>query len=313
MKILPIDKVREGDAFTIKNEPIESINLMERAATTCSDWIAKNIKNDKKIIIFCGLGNNGGDGMAIARLLCEKDYNCKVYKIIHSDKCSDDFKINYERLKTIYDIQCSISDLKEGDTLPSIDDKDVIIDAIFGSGLSKPVKGFVAEIISHINNSQATIISIDVPTGLFCDESSNGRSEDASPNTINNAIIEAKYTLTFQQPKFAFMYAENYKYVGEWTALDIGISQEYTDNIEVKNYYTLSADIKSIYKPRKKFAHKGNYGHGLLISGSYGKIGAAVLGSKASLRTGIGLQTDAYTGLRIPDFTDCSSRSYGEH
>lgn len=299
MKILPIDKVREGDAYTIKNEPIESINLMERAANACASWLEAHFINDRKIMIFCGLGNNGGDGLAIARLLHQKNYDIEVYIIRHSDKSSDDFNTNYERLKNIPEIKVieisdegrAISDSKsvvrklrttEGITLPDIKPEDIVIDALLGSGLTKPVKGFISKIINHINRANATVISVDVPSGLFCDESSE---------SIECAVIKANYTLTFQLPKYAFMFSENDKYAGIWEVLDIGISREYLDNTEAKNFFIDNNDVRNIYKPREKFAHKGNYGHGLLISGSYGKMGAAVLGSMASLRTGIGLQT----------------------
>ena len=139
MKILSIDKVREGDAYTIKNEPIESINLMERAATACAGWIEKHIINDRRIVIFCGLGNNGGDGLAIGRLLHDKNYRIEIYIIRHSDKYSEDFKINYERLKEIPEIK--VTDIKEGEKLPEIYEGDIVIDAIFGSGLTKACEG----------------------------------------------------------------------------------------------------------------------------------------------------------------------------
>ena len=335
MKILSIDKVRDGDSYTVKNEPIESVDLMERAATACAEWIGNLIEKgecgiengelriengelrilkksgqvvnkDLNIKIFCGLGNNGGDGLAIGRLLHNKfkvqsskfQIKIDVYILRHSEKSSDDFKINYERLKDIPGINAY--DINEGEKLPEIDEEDIVIDAIFGSGLTKPVKGFIADVINHINRHKTQdtrhkekIISIDVPTGLFCDESTLPQTPPqlGRGNGVGSAIIEADYTLTLEMPKLAFMFAENEKYVGQWEVLPIGISEEYIAEAETKNFYTLADNIKNIYKPRKKFAHKGIYGHGLLISGSYGKMGAALLGSGACLRTGIGLLT----------------------
>ncbi len=280
MKILPIDKVREADVYTIKNEPIKSINLMQRAANAFAVWFAAHFINDRRIIIFCGPGNNGGDGLAVANLLHLKNYNTEVYVIRYSDKNSDDFNTNIELVRKIPGIK--LIEIKDGDKLPEIKPDDVVIDGIFGSGLTKPVKGFIANIINHINSSKATVVSIDVPSGLFCDESSEN---------IQCSIIKADHTLTFQLPKYAFMFAENDKYIGKWELLDIGISSEFIDNAVVKNFFTVNKDARVLYKPRQKFSHKGNYGHGLLIAGSYGKMGAAVLGSKASLVSGIGLHT----------------------
>ena len=280
MKILPIDKVREGDAYTIKNEPVESVNLMERAANACASWIESHIVNSRKINIFCGLGNNGGDGLAVGRLLHQKNYSISIFVMRLSDKVSDDFRINFERLRNIPDIE--VTDLKENGILPEIGSNDIIIDALFGSGLTKPVKGFAADVINHINSSKAYVISIDVPSGLFCDSSSE---------ITGCVIIKANQTLTFQLPRFAFLFAENEKYVGSWEVLQIGISKEFIDKTEVKSFLTVADDIRKVYKPRQKFAHKGNHGHALLISGSYGKMGAAVLGSASCLRSGVGLLT----------------------
>ncbi len=280
MKILPIERVREADDYTIKNEPVKSIDLMERAATECYKWIQKNIKKKQTIKIFCGLGNNGGDGLGVARLLADKKYKIELFIVRYSDKCSKDFKINFERISDYKNIR--IIDIKENDKLPEINKNDIVIDALFGSGLSKPVKGFIANVIENINKSKAIIISIDMPSGLFSDVSSLG---------IDGAIIKADYTLSFQFPKFAFMFPENDKYVGHWYVLPIGLHPEFIKSVKVKNFYLEKEDCIEILKTRNKFAHKGNFGHALLISGSYGKMGAAVLASKACLRAGVGLLT----------------------
>ena len=161
------------------------------------------------------MGSTSPDvGSAIARLLDQKNYNVEVFIVRHSDKTSEDFNTNLERLKNIAGIR--ITDLKEGDKLPDINN-DIVIDGILGSGLTKPVKGFIASVINYINSSRdlarkvsATIISIDVPSGLFCNESSE---------SLNCTVIKANHTLTFQLPKFAFMFAENEKYVGKWEVL----------------------------------------------------------------------------------------------
>ncbi len=278
MKIFSVEKVREADSFTIKNEPILSIDLMERAATQLFNWMKNNVKSEKKIYIFVGLGNNGGDGLALGRMLANSGYLVIINIIRYSDKTSDDFQINYERLIGISGI--TIVDIKNASDIPEIEPSDVIVDAIFGSGLARPVKGFIGEIISQINNSNAVTISIDMPSGL---------STDKSSLTEKGEIIKADYTLSFQFPKLAFMLPENELYVGNWEVLDIGLSHEYINSTPTKNYLIIENDITPVLKGRSKFSHKGTYGHALLIAGSYGKMGAAILASRACLRSGVGL------------------------
>lgn len=280
MKILNAEQIRQADAYTIKNEPVSSINLMERAATKCYDWISSKIDKSKKIFVFCGLGNNGGDGLVIARLLCKSGYKVSVYILKHSDKCAEDFRKNRERLRKIKNI--SITEISDAAKFPEIKNEDVIIDAIFGSGLSKPVEGFPADIIHAINKTKAFVISIDLPSGLY--------SESNSKN-IHKNIARASVTLTFQVPKLAFLFPENYEFTGEWIVLDIGLDKDFIQGIDSKYYFVEAVDIKNLIRPRGKFSHKGNFGHALLLSGSHGKIGAAVLGAKACLRSGAGLFT----------------------
>lgn len=278
MKILPIDKIREADAYTIKNEPIESIDLMERAALACYEWLRPFLKKNTKVKIVCGPGNNGGDGLAIARMLAEDEINVAVWILNFTDKRSADFKVNQERLYRIGSVDIiEISDVAK---LPEIEDEVVIVDAIFGSGLSKPIKGFVAELIEKINASSAVCVAIDIPSGLNADD-----------NTKDAIIIKANYTLSFEFPKYAFFFAENHEYVGDWHVLPIGLHGGFVEEIDVKNYLTTALTAVDLIKERSKFSHKGNYGHALLIAGSNAKMGAAVLASKACLRSGVGLLT----------------------
>ena len=279
-KILSVEQIREADAYTIKNEPIASIDLMERASMKCVKWLEAYMDRIYAFCVFCGPGNNGGDGLAIARLLAEKGFEVKVVVPQISEKYSADFKINHERL--IEQKKCEIVNLKSLAGLPNLSKDYIIIDAIFGSGLSKPVSGLAAEIIDVINKLACITISIDIPSGLFADQSS----------VIEKvAIIQADYTLSFQFPRLAFFMAENDKYVGKWEILTIGLSEKYIDEVEVKNYLIKKNDCSKIFKKRTKFSHKGNYGHALLIAGSLGKMGTAVLASKACLRSGVGLLT----------------------
>ena len=280
MKILPIEKVREADAYTIENEPVADIDLMERAATRLFEWISNNFDPSKNIKTFCGLGNNGGDGFAVSRMLANSGYKVTVFIVRYSDKMSPSCKTNYERLKSTKN--ASIVEIDEKKRLPELTKDDVVIDAVFGSGLKRPVKGFIAKIIDHINKSIGPVIAIDAPSGFFCD--STNKNNDGS-------IIKADITLTFQFPKYGFLFPENESYVGYWKVLPIGLHPEFIRKVKVDSFLIESSDIKSFHKKRSKFSHKGTYGHGLLISGSYGKMGAAVLGSKAALRAGAGLIT----------------------
>ncbi len=280
MKILSSEQIREADAYTIENEPIASIDLMERASKACFNWIKSNFKKRKKVQVFCGMGNNGGDGLAIARMLGGTGYDVTVFIIKHTKKGSEDFQINEARLKKVKGIK--IEYVSEDNSLPPVDKDAIVIDAMFGSGLKRPLEGFPASIVHHINVSDALVVSIDFPSGLFC--------EDNSGNIEKN-IIKANYTLTFQVPKLSFMFPENDKFIGQWHLLDIGLNRDFINSIDAKKHLVLKEDIQKLYRPRSKFSHKGNYGHGLLISGSYGKMGAAILGARGALRSGIGLLT----------------------
>jgi NAD(P)H-hydrate epimerase len=280
MKIFPVEKIREADAYTIANEPVASIDLMERAARQCYRWIKRHAVRSRTIRVFCAPGNNGGDGLVVARLLAGKGYQVLVHLVCVTDKSTDDFTTNLERLQQSPGV--IISELNGETTFPEIASDEVVVDAIFGSGLSRPVEGFTAKLIRHINESGAIIIAIDMPSGLFADKSSADK---------NASIICADYTLSFQFPKQAFFYPENESYVGQWEILDIGLSADFIAEAPTDNFYLLKPDIQSLLMPRHKFDHKGTFGHGLLIAGSYGKMGAAVMASEAALRAGAGLVT----------------------
>jgi ADP-dependent NAD(P)H-hydrate dehydratase / NAD(P)H-hydrate epimerase len=287
MKILTAAQLKEADVYTIKAKGITSIVLMEEAAHQCVVWLIARYTNETTITIFCGTGNNGGDGLAIARLLKEKNYSVQVFVVRESERSSEDFKINEERLKgrlLLTEIKNSedIKKIKLTNKLETQNPKPfIVIDCLFGTGLNKPATGLHAETIEYLNSLKAPIILIDIPSGLFAEE---GKKD-------SSAVIKAAYTLTFHSPKLAFMFPENEEYVGEFSVLDIGFDKDYTANADTNNYFVVADLARSILKKRTKFSHKGSYGHALLICGSYGKIGAAVLASQACLRAGAGLVT----------------------
>ncbi|HIE16547.1 MAG TPA: NAD(P)H-hydrate epimerase, partial [Bacteroidales bacterium] len=219
MKILTAELIRQADSYTIKNEPIASIDLMERAATRLLEWIENNYP-EGDFAIFVGPGNNGGDGLALARLLHEKNRNVRVFEINFTKKRSDDFKTNLKRLKNT---AVEITQISSEDDFPKLSDSEIIIDAIFGSGLSRPAKGMVAGIIQKINNEINPIISIDIPSGLF--------AEDNSENCESNIIL-ADDTLTFQFVKLAFLFPENEMFVGNYHVLDIGLHPDFIESVK---------------------------------------------------------------------------------
>jgi ADP-dependent NAD(P)H-hydrate dehydratase / NAD(P)H-hydrate epimerase len=280
MKLFRSDQIRQIDELTITQEPVSSIDLMERAARQLLKWYISRFERSRRVFIFSGPGNNGGDGLALARMLESERYEAHVYYVKFTEKTSEDWNKNFLRLKS--ETKVPVSDLASTDQFPIISSEDIIIDAIFGSGLTRNAEGWGKEVIKLINQIDSTIISIDIPSGMFAED-----------NTVNDneGIISADYTLSFHFPKLSFMFAENDAYLGEWAILPIGLSSNAIRNTVSPYIYLDSGDVTPLLKKRNKFDHKGTFGHGLLFSGSLGKIGAVVLSAEAALRTGAGLLT----------------------
>ena len=279
MKVLSAQQLYKADQITIESGGITADELMERAATLCFQWIHNRLQgNSVAIQLFCGTGNNGGDGLVIARHLKQHGYHVNTYIINCSNKRSEAFLTNYERLKEIgvwpEMITCK-SDF------PEVSENDMIIDAIFGLGLSRSPEGVIKEAIQFINRSNAYVLSIDFPSGLFSDMAI----------TDNDAVIKAYHTLTFQTPKLAFLLPDNQEFVGSWDTVDIGLDSAYLNSIETSIYLTYNEDVQPLYKFRDNFSHKGNFGHSLIVGGSFGKMGAVSLASRAALTIGSGLVT----------------------
>lgn len=277
MKIFSAAQIKEWDRFTISNKPISSLDLMERAAAKCADWVLQNIPHNKKIIIICGSGNNGGDGLAIARMLLKKRGDVAVY-ILKAGKRSNDCNTNLQRL---IEMGVSINEIETTESFPAANTGDVIIEAMFGTGLNKPLQGIAQLLAQYINQKKAvTVISIDMPAGLYADKCSKG-----------NTITKAAHTLSFQCNKLAFMMAENSEYTGNIAILDIGLDNDFY-NDTASNVNTIDKDLLlSFFKARKQFAHKYSFGHALLFAGSQNMMGAAILAAESCLRSGAGLVT----------------------
>ena len=276
-KILKAEQIRKIDQFTIENQPIRSIELMEEASKAFVSWFLKKHGTRNQVKVFCGTGNNGGDGLAISRLLLESGCEVKTYFIGTASNGSEDFQVNLDRLKKL----CDSILIKSESDFPIINHSDVVIDGIFGSGLSRPVKGLHAALISHINRACAiNVIAIDIASGLYCDQ-----------NTPSEVIIKCTETVSFQIPKLAFYLPQNDDFTGNLFVVDIGLDQNHIA-AQKTDYYLITPEfIKSIFKTREKNAHKGMMGRNLIVAGSKGKIGAVVLTTRACLRSGAGLVT----------------------
>lgn len=276
MFILSSEQFALADKATIKNQNITSLDLMERAATACAEWIHSRLKNKPiQIHIFCGIGNNGGDGLVIARLLLLEKYDVQCYIVNFSDNRTPEFLKNYDRLK---DDRYWPKIINSTSDFPEIKDGDLVIDAIFGNGLSRPPKTFTKALIKHINKSKGFVLSIDMPSGLYTNKSSLG-----------NAIIKPNHILSFQYPKLAFYQPENKDYIHSWELLSIGLDDAYIISLKPEHHIVLKDEVARLYRHRTKWEHKGNFGHSLLIGGSFGKIGAITLASHAALSIGSGL------------------------
>ncbi len=275
-KILSAVQIRDADQFTIEHEPISSYDLMERAANAFTKNYCKKFSSSRSVKIFCGPGNNGGDGLAIARLLHKKKYGVQVYVLQNDFLFSEDFILNEQRLKNKKHIPLHyISD----SNFPPIQETDIVIDALYGSGLSRPLTGLAEALVKYINEHKSLTVSVDIPSGMLVDSATTG------------VAIQADYTFTFGLAKLGFLFAENYEYVGEWKVLDIGLDKFFISEISTSQFILQEKDVRKILRPRKKFDHKGKFGHALIVAGSAGKIGAALLCSSACLKSGAGLVT----------------------
>lgn len=281
MKIFTSAQIHELDKFTIENEPIKSIDLMERAAKALTHAISTRWDNSTPVVVFAGPGNNGGDALAVARLMAEQDYKVDVWLFNISGHLSQDCAVNRQRLSECKKVHSMTMVTQEFDP-PVLDKATLVVDGLFGSGINKPLAGGFASLVKYVNASPAQVVSIDIPSGLM--------TEDNAYNVRAN-IIKATLTLTLQRPKLAFLFPENQEFIGEVRTLDIRISSEGIAKTDSHYNILEESDIRKILRPRPPFAHKGNMGHALIIAGSYGMAGAAMLATKACLRSGAGKVT----------------------
>jgi NAD(P)H-hydrate epimerase len=286
MKLLSAQQIRQWDQFTIEHEPISSLELMERAAKASTRWLLQNILGET-FYVFCGKGNNGGDGLAIARMLQEAGKKVRIYILETGATGSEDFLINFNHVHQAARIPITL--LREEKDFPRIPPGTFVIDALFGTGLTRKLEGLATELAVHLNESTNAVVSIDIPSGLFCDASSR-----------DNVIIAARHTLTFQALKMAFLIPENEPWFGQVHILDINLHPDFPESVDSRFNLINKPFCQSVYRSRRSFAHKGDFGHALIVAGSYGKAGAAVLSARACIRSGVGLLTVQVPGKLVP-------------
>ncbi len=279
LPLLTSSDIRRADAWTIENEPVLSVDLMERASRAFVGWFLNHFPDKQTTItVYAGTGNNGGDGLAIARMLHHHQYkNINVRIARFSDKSTADFDVNLQRLQ-----QCdiTINELYPGVDFP-VDDSEVIVDALLGSGLNKPLHTDFKRLVDYINVLGRLVVAVDVPTGFFTD----------GEIPADATVLHADLAITFQQARINFLLPEAKHYVKCWEAVNIGISEQFAKSLNSPYHYVEQKDIREILKPRKPFSNKGTYGHVLVIAGEPQTMGAALLSSAAATYAGAGLTT----------------------
>lgn len=272
MKILSAKQIREADQYTIAHEPIASIDLMERASQAFVNKFLGLHPERSQVYIFCGIGNNGGDGLAIARLLVAKGWEAEIFIVGDPAKGSPDFKTNLKRIDR-FEI------ISNNNDFPKLQPNSIIVDGLFGSGLSRSLEGLYHELIIFLNSQNSQRIAIDIASGLFADQ----------PLPSKAIAFEPDYTISFQSPKLIFFLPEYGKYVGEWRVVDIGLDQGFIQQQQTEFILSGVNELKKLVPARSTFSHKNEVGRLMILAGSKGKMGAAVLSARAAMRSGAGL------------------------
>lgn len=278
MKIFTATQTQAWDRYTIEQEPIRSIDLMNRAVQVLRDWFVQHYAQNRPVVVFCGTGNNGGDGIGLAKQLTWLNFDAKVVVCDFAAKRSADFEAQIASISQQHSI--AIEWHQHAKDLPAVPHHALVVDALFGSGLNRPLEGEWAQVVDYLNGLPNEVLAIDLPSGLFADA-----------HTLGNAVVRATRTFSFERPKRAFFFPENAERVGEWSFRSIGLQPAFEAQNESPYHFLSERDAVLLYRPRPKFAHKGTFGHALMVAGRFGKMGAAVLSAQACLRSGAGLLT----------------------
>lgn len=280
MKIFTSTQIKDWDRYTTEHEAVKSIDLMERAARAVTDAICEEW-SPMRVVVFAGPGNNGGDALAVARMLADRDFKVEVFLFNIHHTLAPDCATNRQRLMANGN-KVAFTEVTVNFDPPVLGADTLVVDGLFGAGLNKPLSGGFSSLVKYINQSDAAVVSIDLPSGLMPEDNTY---------SVRANIVRATLTLTFQQPKLAMFLADNQPYIGRLRVLDIRLARAYADKTEAPCTLLDEADVRALLRHRDAFAHKGDMGHALLIAGSYGMSGAAILAARACMRAGVGKLT----------------------
>lgn len=278
VKVFNVSQIKKIDGCTVVNQRITSIDLMEKASLAISEKLIRILDINQRILVFAGMGNNGGDALAIARILLSKHFKLQVFIVAPDGRFSDDCLVNKECLERLADVKL----IRESQDIPQVPVDSIVVDGLFGSGLNRPLEGVFLDVVKAINASKSKVISIDMPSGLFVENNVNNNPE---------GIIKAEKVFTFQFPKLSLLLPDSANYCRKMIVVNIGLCDRCIDEEDTDFFFVERSDVAHLLLPRDTFSHKGTFGKALLIAGTYGKMGAAVLSARACLRTGVGLLT----------------------
>lgn len=290
MKIFESHTISEIDSATCEAQNIDSLQLMERAAGAVACEVISRFLPTQRIVVVAGPGNNGGDALAMARMLYEQGYKrVEVFLFNVVGKLSHDCEEERKRLLAIDGID--FTEVKRDFQPPYLSDKDVVVDGIFGSGLHRALQGGFMMLARYINESGAYVISIDIPSGLFGEWNAGINTRD---------MVHADLTLSFQTPRLSFFFAENEDIIGEWKILDIDLDEAKMREVPTDYLLIEAKNVRPLLRPRRNFTGKRDYGSVLMLTGSTGMMGASVMSARGCLRSGAGLVTVHSARLGMP-------------
>lgn len=282
MKLFTNEQIRTIERSTIETEGVLPAEIIERVAEGVADEIASRWRPSKPTIVFAGPGNNGADALASARLLYERGFRPSVYLFnIGGDKLSVECIAARDRLlQSTPDID--FIEVTSRFTPPEISQSHLVVDGLFGAGLREELRGGFMSLVQYINEEHPTVVSIDLPSGMF---------GDWNPRIVNRNTIHATLTLAIQFPRLCFFMEDNAELVGEWKTIDVGLSQQAISSLPAEFCLVEKRDIHRRLRRRKEFCSKADFGSAILYAGSYGMMGAAQLAARGALRGGVGKLT----------------------
>ena len=268
--------------YTIEHDGVTELDLVERAGDGIAREIMSRWQPQQRTIVFAGWGNNGADALSATRILMRNGFNPEIYLFnIGGNRLSKECAKCKELLLSEFP-QVKLKEVVSEFLPPELNSRCLVIDGLFGSGLNRPLPQSICVILRSINDSNADVVSIDIPSGLF---------SEWNTNLVNNNTIHATLTIAIEFPHLSFFFDDNAELIGEWTTVSIGLSQEAIRNTTYQYYLITHADAQKILRPRWPEANKSEYGSALICAGSYGMMGAAVLATRGCLRAGAGKVT----------------------